>query len=718
MATLAFEVSVGKNTEGSTKKDKAQLARERREEREKIQVLRERAVQEKEQRAQQLYARSVDERGRRLKQQRQKEEHRRLAVEEKRRQRTEEEKERLEALLRRSIDRSYHLEQRPKRWTWGGPAGGTDGDPKIALPPHPTSATLANDPSASPSASQSKDVPDFMIPPESPESILNKRLSSSSATLPNMEKASPSPHRSPYRSSPNGADRRSISTGPREESKEAAAPPKTPQTEKQTGEKGTTPTLTESPYKHLGSPTTPTRSSSPQTQNKNPGTPKRARSVKSRVQSPCSPGQYPPSPMRNRATTPSSDSKRWEGEEKGAGDGRGYSTLERKSSKTETTERKISKSASRDLGDRNADASPVTPTGRSFAGTTDAEEASRLLAERRRLARVQKEQEEKQRAEEERLRAEELERRQAEEQEQREKAARRAEEDRKRQEEERRRKEEEDRRQKERRWKEMQEQLDREREEAILRAQREAERKRQEREILKLQEEQERLQRKKRIEEIMKRTRKPDTEPKKEEVPLEPPFPVSMVEPVSSSVEMVEISTSAVMKANESLISTTTEPSIINLVPLDAKTTAADDLSDGVQSMDVSPVSRDDLISIQESSPGSEVSQSRMSNTQTLEDLLVLAGQASFPKVTPSTTQDDCNRNLIQGFSSAAADSQLIQSLGPTSDKLRRRGSLGLDFPGRDWTRCQPDVRRLFRASTPAPSRFSRGDHPFALQFL
>lgn len=44
--------------------------------------------------------------------------------------------------------------------------------------------------------------------------------------------------------------------------------------------------------------------------------------------------------------------------------------------------------------------SPVTPTGK--AGTTDAEEASRLLAERRRLARVQKEQEEKQRLEEER----------------------------------------------------------------------------------------------------------------------------------------------------------------------------------------------------------------------------------------------------------------------------------------------------------------------------
>lgn len=46
--------------------------------------------------------------------------------------------------------------------------------------------------------------------------------------------------------------------------------------------------------------------------------------------------------------------------------------------------------------------SPGTPTGRSVGGTTDAEEASRLLAERRRLARIQKEQEERQRQEEER----------------------------------------------------------------------------------------------------------------------------------------------------------------------------------------------------------------------------------------------------------------------------------------------------------------------------
>lgn len=45
--------------------------------------------------------------------------------------------------------------------------------------------------------------------------------------------------------------------------------------------------------------------------------------------------------------------------------------------------------------------SPVITTGKGVAGTTNAEEASRLLAERRRLARVQKELEEKQRREQE-----------------------------------------------------------------------------------------------------------------------------------------------------------------------------------------------------------------------------------------------------------------------------------------------------------------------------
>ncbi|KAJ3611459.1 hypothetical protein NHX12_021474 [Muraenolepis orangiensis] len=85
---------------------------------------------------------------------------------------------------------------------------------------------------------------------------------------------------------------------------------------------------------------------------------RRVRSTKNRALSPCSPGQYPPSPVRHRAPTPGS-------EDRGHADGKGHGTLERKSSKAEGTEKKIP----------------------NVGGTTDAEEASRLLAERRRLAR-------------------------------------------------------------------------------------------------------------------------------------------------------------------------------------------------------------------------------------------------------------------------------------------------------------------------------------------
>uniref|UniRef100_A0AAY5EB99 MAP7 domain containing 2b n=1 Tax=Electrophorus electricus TaxID=8005 RepID=A0AAY5EB99_ELEEL len=244
--------------------------------------------------------------------------------------------------------------------------------------------------------------------------------------------------------------------------------------------------------------------------------------------------------------------------------------------------------------------SPVTPTGK--AGTADAEEASRLLAERRRLARVQKEQEEKQRLEEERLRAEELQRRQAEERERQEQAAREAEEERQRQEEERRKKEADDRRQKERRFRELQEQLDRE----------------------------------------VRTSSWSDA------------FKASSTYVVrinSLPVRDSESSTFAEVKNYESPASVTTDSPIINPLPLEPKVIAADDLSDGVQSMDVSPVSRDELISIQEYSPVNEGSPNSMRNSQALGGLLDLTSDAPYPKAPVGAALGDCNKNLIPGFS-------------------------------------------------------------------
>ncbi|XP_032360423.1 ensconsin isoform X5 [Etheostoma spectabile] len=558
-------------------------------------------LQDKERRAQQQLVRCAEERGRKMEVQRRKEQQRRAAAEEKRRQQQEAEKERLEALVRRRAggaerrgggggggggggEARDHLDNRPKRWTWGGPPDGVE-------------------------------VSDFLSPPGMDQPI-NKQLSTSSAALHSPERASPNNHR-PYRSSSN---RRSIAGFPEEASKA-----KTP-----TGE----------------TPNTPARSSSFRAHSKGPATPKRVRSNRSRAQSPCSPGQYPPSPLRQRATTPGTD-------DRGHTEFKGQGTLEKKSTKSETSERKIPKSTSKEL---NAE-SPGTPTGRSVGGTKDAEEASRLLAERRRLARLQKEQEERQRQEEERLRAEEELRRQQEEKERQERAALEAEEERVRREEERRNREDEERRQKEQRWKDMQDQLDREREEAFLRAQKEAERKRQERELLHIQEEQERQQRKKRIEEIMKRTRR------------------SEVEPLSGAAAS-DVRPEAAVPSEEDAPTPAEAP--VMLGPLENKS-FVDELSDGVQSMDVSspsvstsPVSRDEQPSAHEFSPLTEGT-----DGCPLEHLMELDAHArgqrqggdmpSYPKLQAGSGVGDLNKNLlIQAYSAASETSQLIHSVGPS----------------------------------------------------
>ncbi|XP_041735026.1 MAP7 domain-containing protein 2 isoform X1 [Coregonus clupeaformis] len=539
------------------------------------------------------------------------------------------EQERLEALVRRRErggERDRRIgEDRPKRWTWGGPPGGEEGNPKTP-PSHAIGSALPHHPASAASPNQSRNVCDFLTPP-TPDQPITKRLSNSSASLHSPERASPSPQRPAYKASPS----RKTSNGPPEDKT-----PKTPTTER-----GPASCLTDSSMRRLESPTTPTRSSSPRAQGKGLGTPKRGKSTKSRAQSPCSPGQYPPSPLRQRPSVT-----------EGNHEARGHGTLERKSSKPDAPEKKIPKSCSRDL----AAESPGTPTGRNVAGTTDAEEASRLLAERRRLARVQKEQEDKLRQEEERMRAEEELRREQEALERQAKDAQRAEEERERREEERERREEErksreeeERRTKERRWKDMQDQLDREREEACLRAHREAERKRQERELLQIQEEQERLQRKKRIEEIMKRTRKSETD--------------------SSSSGVCDVNGGQAGLDQD-------ESALITLGPLERKSCGGDELSDGVQSMDVSPVSRDDLGSVQDFSPVSEALNS-MSNARTLEhllDLTALPDTPPYPRLQPGSAAalGDLNKNLlIQGYNpasltiSSSSSAQLLHSLSP-----------------------------------------------------
>uniref|UniRef100_A0A8C6T977 MAP7 domain containing 2b n=1 Tax=Neogobius melanostomus TaxID=47308 RepID=A0A8C6T977_9GOBI len=523
-------------------------------------------LRDKEQRVQQQLERSAEQRGRKMEEQRKREDRRKNAAEERRRRQQEAEKERLEAMVKRRGGRggnnnNHHhqqhhgqtgaeaqqLDNRPKRWTWGGPPDGVE-------------------------------VCDFLNG-ASLDMPINKQLSNSSAALYSPELASSNNHR-PHRSLSN---RRSI----------AAFPDETPKARTPTGDG-------------------PTRSSSFRANSKGPATPKRVRSNRSHPQSPCSPGQYPPSPRRHKASTPGTP---------GTPDtefrGQSSSTLERKT-KTEG-EKKIPKSTSREL---NAE-SPMTPTGRSVGGTTDAEEASRVLAERRRLARIQKEQEEKQRQEDERLRVEEEQRRLEELRQRQEQAAREAEEERVRREQERREREDQERRQKEQRWKDMQQQLDKEREEAFLRAQKEADRKRQEREQLHIQEEHERQQRKKRIEEIMKRTRKSEVEP--------PSAQVSEAKAEAASEQDV-----------------LPQPSVISLGPLEKS--CVDELSDGVQSMDVSPVSRDEHPSAHDFSPVTEADG---------------IGWSDFSKLQSGSDVGDHNKNLL--IQACSTDTpHVISPVGPS----------------------------------------------------
>ncbi|XP_072558674.1 ensconsin isoform X4 [Paramormyrops kingsleyae] len=162
-----------------------------------------------------------------------------------------------------------------------------------------------------------------------------------------------------------------------------------------------------------------------------------------------------------------------------------------------------------------APAIPIaSPSTKPMAGTMDPEEASRLLAEKRRQAREQRDREEEERRREEeaeRRSREEMARRKAEERARREEEERARQEERKKREEEEAKHAEEERAQRER---EEAERLQKQKEEEEAR-QRVAAEQRLERERHFQKEEAERMQRKKRLEEIMKRTRKSDSPEKK-----------------------------------------------------------------------------------------------------------------------------------------------------------------------------------------------------------
>ncbi|XP_058253086.1 ensconsin isoform X14 [Hemibagrus wyckioides] len=462
--------------------DKLRVAKERREEQEKQQAVRGSQILERERKAKLQVERQMEEKHRKLEEQRRKEEQRRSAVEEKRKQKQEEEKEHYAAVMRRTLERSQRVEQRQKRWSWSGLSDSDNRNDKRS--------------SSTTNLKQSADSP------------ISKRLSSSSATLPNSpDKMSSTPlpsTRGPLRS--RSIDRQKNAPSSTSASSESISNV-AQKTEKDKS-------VTSPAAKRPPSPSTvPSRHRSP-----SPGPvsgPRRAPSPGATKQSP----RYrPPSPSGGKPRPPSPQpASKPPPIQKPALTPTGPPILRKRESKpkdgspvtTPTSQHQDTSTASPVPSTKPKD----DPSLKTTASTNSAAEAAKILAENRRLAREQKEREEQlrlQREEEERLRKEE-EKRLAEEE-----RARRLEEEkilaeeRKKEEEENARKAEEERKRLELEEQQKKAELQKEREEAEAKALEEAEKQRQERERIMQQNQQERMERKKRIEEIMKRTRKMD----------------------------------------------------------------------------------------------------------------------------------------------------------------------------------------------------------------
>ncbi|XP_063343025.1 MAP7 domain-containing protein 2a isoform X4 [Pelmatolapia mariae] len=813
--------------------DRMRLAKERREERERSLAAREQLIREKERRARLQYERTVEERWRRLEEQRQKEDLRRAAVEEKRRQQLEEERERLEALMKRSLERSLQLEQRTKRCSRGYHQGA--GDCENA--PLPLSAASA-----------------FSHGIASP--------------IPAVSESAPcSPHRSPFHTSVNRVDhnRAGLQGG-------SQSTPNTPKKERLRRERrtaspgcGSPVRRSESPAsftKHLASPPTPSKLT-----------------PRIRAQSPSNAHQYHYSPTRQRPNP--SDNRKAENDKVGKkGEHTKAETAVKKSAdinslissppaqknmasteiaKTKSSDKylkgdtiekcqspergnqltskgdpleKMTQSNFQD-GDKKKEAAPCT--GKVAAGTSNAEEASKLLAERRRQARAQKELEEKKREQQEEEGRLPEERKQLALEQQRQEPVNQQVKERGRREADAHLKQEEEKRKKEQQEKELQAELDREviglykvlREKAKVLAQEDVERQRQDRELQTQQEEEERQQRKKRIEEIMKRTRKGEAESKTEEqVETKRVSPPGNIKTIQSNAQVKELATKKVdfqvkeqvmvqvkikdtalgktdtaaaakmdnqkqVKNNTHLMTHSVpdkksetrqtreetsshlkvakacvlqqeggememnvnqqhgasvnvtdqimkeptklrgegvmmnnggkgggsalkrsaptaeaskeqsvdvpaadkaggkdkggsqlgvgrppvkplpmgnlSPPVIKLEPLDVKHTGS---CDEVQSMEVSPASKEELISIPEFSPVNEIQSSGMSNTRALEELMDLTGSVTYAKLSSESSIGDCNKNLIEGVVSPVSDSKLTGMAPPSSNKL------------------------------------------------
>ncbi|XP_069027832.1 MAP7 domain-containing protein 2 isoform X10 [Embiotoca jacksoni] len=481
--------------------DRLRVAKERREEAERQQVLRESQIMERERKSKMQVERQLEERQKKVEEQRKKEEQKRLAVEEKRKQKQEEEKEHYEAVMRRTLERSQRVEQRQKRWSWGGLSTDSDGrtgdsDGSVSSPV--TIVITSASPEKPPRSQQVDKRSTSSLNLKQPsEAAISKRLSSSSATLiksPEKPSGSPlHPPRGPVRSRSIDRQKSGMTTSV---SADGALDPSLKDKQLTSPGRQRPP----SPSTSLGRNRSPSPAPDP--------APKRTPSPGAAKQSP---KMRPPSPggMKQRPPSPQPASTKPPPIQKASLTPTGPPTLRKRDSKSKDLcpVQAVAPQSSDGSKSKEKDDSKAAP------GTNSAAEAAKILAENRRLMREQKEKEEQlriQKEEEDKLRKEEEERLEEEARLKREEEEKILAEVRKIKEEEESRLAEEEKLRLAEEEALKQAELQKEREEAEVKALEEAERVRQERERIMQQNQQERMERKKRIEEIMKRTRKGD----------------------------------------------------------------------------------------------------------------------------------------------------------------------------------------------------------------
>ncbi|XP_035599425.1 MAP7 domain-containing protein 2 isoform X3 [Oncorhynchus keta] len=504
------------------KEEKRRTALERREEHQKQLVSRELGRLAREERAMRHYEQQMEERKRRLQEQREKEARRRTAVEEKRRQRMKEESERYESVVKKTLEKSQRIKQRLSQ----GSRGRKTDNKSVSCHSIPATATNSH---KSPRRSGTTDHHLVQA-----DLRTDYRADYRSIIQANYQVAtSPSPSRTSRRSI-NAAQLKAA----QQEENERTARRNTQQ-----------PHIPNAPLKAL--PTNPLPNTGMKVLPTNPQcsaavpSPERKPVIRhtSVIRQPLS-QQLELDPVPEEDTVPVPDPNLSPGNSQASqtispgapvpdptlspGNSRPIRTpaavwdqvqpflhSPEPQTQRETT---LSTEGSAEEGlDLKVKALPpgATPSPRPSAGTMDPEEASRLLAEKRREARLKREREEEEslrREEFERRGREELERRRVEQRARLEAEAKWLVEERKRREEEEQKHAEEERAsaEEEKALRAMQEAalLQKQREEEETQAREKAEQQRLEREKHFQEEEEQRQERKKRLELIMRRTRK------------------------------------------------------------------------------------------------------------------------------------------------------------------------------------------------------------------